>query len=90
MGKYEDWDLIKDHVKSMSTDGYFRILYVYVGGEYGYYEIRIELEKLTGWEGYYDEYIYREQLDRLKRRIEDDVIYDLDFHRPRIEFYLKN
>lgn len=90
MSKYDDWDLIKDHVKYMSTDGYFRILYVYVSGENGYYEIRIELEKLTGWEGYYDDYVYREQLNRLERRIKDDVIYDLGFHRPRVEFDIRN
>lgn len=28
MGKYEDWDLIKDLVKNIYTDGYFRIWYV--------------------------------------------------------------
>ena len=55
-----------------------------------YYEIRIELEKLTGWEGYYDDYVYREQLNRLERRIRDDVIYDLGFHSPRIEFDIRN
>ena len=90
MGKYEDWDTVKDYVKNMTTDGYFRILYVYVDGEYGYFDIRIELEKLPGWEGYYSESIYREQLKILEYRIKDDMVYRLDFHRPIVEFILRN
>ena len=90
MGKYEDWDLIKDLVKNIYTDGYFRIWYVYVDGENGYYHIRIEIEKLAGWEGYYSDTIYNNQLRILEERIKHDVIYDLGFHRPRIDFLFKN
>ena len=90
MGTYEDQDLVKSHVKSLSTDGYFRIWYVYVYGEYGRFEIIVELEKLPGWEGYYSDSIYRDQLRQFEGRIRNEVVYNLGFHQPRIRLQLRD